>query len=168
MLHELLSLPEHVGKVEPALFEALKIDLHPEPELAQQMLIHGYFDCLPIGRVGTDDLLALRAFPGRTLAQCPVVLLHPKTAGSRIISDQLGGAIPSLLIDLLYDCPDVLWDMFAIAPDDVRQEVLDVHLALGGQEANLAAFWTVLEDPQAAKSWSNPTVPAALNKSIKS
>jgi hypothetical protein len=68
------------------------------------------------------------------------------TAESRIICDSPAGAIPALLLELLFGCPPVLWDVFSLASDDVWSELHEVHRALLGDVRHLDALREVLAD----------------------
>ena len=140
--HPLAGLPAG----QPALFEPLELTLDIQQRDWNLCLVNGYLDCVPIGSIGGRYLIALRAVRGRLLQECPVVLLHPMTAESRIICDSPAGAIPALLLELLFGCPPVLWDVFSLASDDVWSELHEVHRALLGDVRHLDALREVLAD----------------------
>ena len=68
-------------------------------------LSSGFVDSVPIGTISDRFVVALRAVQDRDLRECPVVLLHPPTGESRILCDSPAGAVPVLLLELLFDCP---------------------------------------------------------------
>ena len=139
-------LADQLPAVHPALFDPLELRFGVQQRDWNRTLINGYLDCVPVGSVGGRCLVALRAVPGRQLNKCPVVLLNPTTGESRIISDSPSGAIPALLLELLFDCPSVLWDVFSLASDDVWSELHEVHTAFGGETRHLGALREVLSD----------------------
>jgi hypothetical protein len=99
------------------------------------MLVQGDLDCVPARSVA-DKYVALRAVANWPLAQSPVLLLHPTSAESRIISDSPAGAISALMVELPFDCPGFVWGTYPLAPADVWsavRDLFDFYLLLKGR-----------------------------------
>jgi hypothetical protein len=129
---------------DPSLFKYFGLTLQVIPRDWNLTVVNGYLDCIPIGSLLGKFIVAIRARLGLELKDCPVVLLHPRSAESLTITDRIGDFLPALLFEYLHDAPGERWDAVREAPEDQWVELTEVHSALGGDDRHMEKFRALL------------------------
>jgi hypothetical protein len=129
---------------DPSLFKYFGLTLQVLPRDWNLTVVNGYLDCIPIGSLLGKFIVAIRAQLGRELKDCPVVLLHPKSAESVMVAAQLGSFLPALLFEFLIQTPVERWEAVRDAAEAEWAELTEVHAALGGDIEHMEGFRAVL------------------------